>query len=159
MIPDDWNHQFEALFSANSVSTMFSQSPLCCLRKPWICFFIWLEDTNLYSSCSSSDSLSVVPSPSRPALTLFHNLRVDVVDVGASMSTMSANRRRRCRFWGYSCELFADHVLQKLSFLRIFAWQNKDDQFGNHFNVSSAISWPLISFRVKFAIFTIHIIH
>ena len=138
---------------------MFSQSPLCCLRKPWICFFIWLEDTNLYSSCSSSDSLSVVPSPSRPALTLFHNLRVDVVDVGESMSTMSANRRRRCRFWGYSCELFAGHVLQKLSFLRIFAWQNKDDQFGNHFNVSSAISWPLISFRVKFAIFTIHIIH
>ena len=43
--------------------------------------------------------------------------------------------------------------------LRIFPWQNKDDQFGNHFNVSSAISWPLISFKVKFAIFTIHIIH
>ena len=43
--------------------------------------------------------------------------------------------------------------------LRIFVWQNKDDQFGNHYNVSSAISWPLISFKVKFAIFTIHIIH
>ena len=149
-----WAHRNNPLRCDANSFVLITQNHL-----PWICFFIWLEDTNLYSSCSSSDSLSVVSSPSRPALTLFHNLRVNVVDVGESMSTMSANRRRRCRFWGYSCELFADHVLQKLSLLRIFAWQNKDDQFGNHFNVSSAISWPLISFRVKFAIFTIHIIH
>ena len=46
----------------------------------------------LLESVLFNHSLSVVSSPSRPALTLFHNLRVDVVDVGASMSTMSILR-------------------------------------------------------------------
>ena len=54
----------------------------------------------LLESVLFNHSHSVVSSPSRPALTLFHNLQVDVVDVGASMSTMSA-----------------DHVLQKWSCL------------------------------------------
>ncbi len=58
----------------------------------------------LLESVLFNHSHSVVSSPSRPALTLFHNLQVDVVDVGASMSTMSA-------------EFFADHVLQKWSCL------------------------------------------
>ncbi|MBQ2536637.1 MAG: hypothetical protein II549_07030 [Bacteroidaceae bacterium] len=48
-------------------------------------------------------SLSSTPSttfPEQPQLWRFHNHKIDIVDIGSSTSTTSANRHRRCRFGG-----------------------------------------------------------